>query len=280
MALFDLFGSKKPPVKKTVQVKAAPAKQTRPKPTRPPTGVYNYPGTAEDYFADVLARNFSGYEIRRNVTVESILTPGKPVTTTTQTPAPANGWKCACGNVCKGAFCPECGAKKPEPKPVPVPNGPWKCACGSTNKGNFCPECGAKRPVSNDWICPSCGTQNKSKFCPICGAKRPEQGAVSAPAPTKNPEVSLGTLFEKSVAADIAKSRYPVLNFVIYKNGKPDVAILLSAKRDYDKEDYRNRTNNLGLALRQKHIAFQRYFKEFRNEESYVCERIREDLGV
>ena len=39
-----------------------------------------------------------------------------------------------------------------------------------------------------------------------------------------------------------------------------------------------NTVNNLGLALRQKHIAFQRYFKEFRNDEAYIVQRIREDL--
>ena len=53
------------------------------------------------------------------------------------TAAPANGWKCACGNVATGKFCPECGAKKPE-------DSGWTCACGSVNKGKFCPECGDK----------------------------------------------------------------------------------------------------------------------------------------
>lgn len=286
MALFDLFGSKKPPVKKTVQVKT---KSVQPKKTHYSSGpdCYNYAGSVEDYFADVLARNFPGYEIRRNVAVKNILTMGKSVVntekTTTQNPPAANGWTCACGNVCKGAFCPECGAKKPEPKPVPA--GPWTCACGNTNKGNFCPECGAKRPVSNDWVCSVCGNKNKSKFCPVCGAKKPEQNAAPAPAPApvradEGPAVSFATMFEKGVAADLAKGRYPVLNFVIYKNGKPDLAILLSPKREYDKEDYRTSTNNLGLALRQKNIAFQRYFIEFRNAESYVCQRVREDLGL
>ena len=37
--------------------------------------------------------------------------------------APAqNSWKCACGAVATGKFCPECGAKKPEP----VQAGAWK----------------------------------------------------------------------------------------------------------------------------------------------------------
>ena len=50
-------------------------------------------------------------------------------------PAP-NGWKCACGATATGKFCPECGAKKPEPKSA---NG-WKCACGTLVTGRFCPE--------------------------------------------------------------------------------------------------------------------------------------------
>ena len=80
----------------------------------------------------------------------------------------ADGWKCACGATATGKFCPECGAKKPEPKPA---DG-WKCACGATATGNFCPECGAKKPEAEGWIC-SCGAVNKGKFCPECGAKKP-----------------------------------------------------------------------------------------------------------
>ncbi len=89
-----------------------------------------------------------------------------------QQPAPAapaaEGWKCACGATATGKFCPECGSKKPEPKPA---NG-WKCACGATATGKFCPECGAKKPEAEGWTC-SCGAVNKGKFCPECGAKKP-----------------------------------------------------------------------------------------------------------
>ena len=76
------------------------------------------------------------------------------------------GWKCACGAVATGKFCPECGAKKPEP-----PAG-WKCACGATATGKFCPECGSPKPVAEGWTC-ACGAVNKGKFCPECGAKKP-----------------------------------------------------------------------------------------------------------
>ena len=81
----------------------------------------------------------------------------------------AEGWKCACGATATGKFCPECGAKKPEPKPA---DG-WTCpACGAQVSGKFCPECGAKKPEADGWTC-SCGAVNKGKFCPECGAKKP-----------------------------------------------------------------------------------------------------------
>ncbi|MBR2309374.1 MAG: SPFH domain-containing protein [Oscillospiraceae bacterium] len=81
-------------------------------------------------------------------------------------PKPANGWKCACGATATGKFCPECGAKKPED------NG-WKCACGATVTGKFCPECGSPKPADDgSWTC-SCGQKNTGKFCPNCGGKKP-----------------------------------------------------------------------------------------------------------
>ena len=88
-------------------------------------------------------------------------------------PAPAaasaqDGWKCTCGAVATGKFCPECGAKKPEPKPA----GGWTCKCGATATGKFCPECGSPRPADDGWTC-SCGAVNKGKFCGECGAKKP-----------------------------------------------------------------------------------------------------------
>ena len=81
----------------------------------------------------------------------------------------ADGWKCACGATATGKFCPECGAKKPEPSA----NGGWKCACGATATGKFCPECGSPKPADADgWTC-SCGAVNKGKFCQNCGGKKP-----------------------------------------------------------------------------------------------------------
>ena len=83
-------------------------------------------------------------------------------------PAPAaDGWKCACGTTATGKFCPECGAKKPEPA-----DG-WKCpSCGAQATGKFCPECGTKKPTEAGWKC-ACGSVNKGRFCPECGAKKP-----------------------------------------------------------------------------------------------------------
>ena len=80
-----------------------------------------------------------------------------------------DGWNCACGaKSIRSKFCPECGAKKPEPK------SGWDCPqCGTKNiTSKFCPECGCKQPSQN-WDCPECGTKNiMSKFCPECGHKR------------------------------------------------------------------------------------------------------------
>ena len=88
-----------------------------------------------------------------------------------QPAAPAeDGWKCACGAVvsANGKFCPECGAKKPEPKH----QGGWLCKCGTMATGKFCPECGSPKPAEEGWKC-ACGAVNKGKFCAECGAKKP-----------------------------------------------------------------------------------------------------------
>lgn len=83
--------------------------------------------------------------------------------------APANGWRCSCGVMAAGNFCPECGSKRPEPKQANA----WTCSCGSVNNGNFCPECGARKPV-RQYRCSKCGWQpadptKAPRFCPECG---------------------------------------------------------------------------------------------------------------
>lgn len=89
-------------------------------------------------------------------------------------PRPADTWDCpACGaKGIRSKFCPECGAKKPEA------DAGWTCpACGKTGiTSRFCPECGTKKPEAPaTWICPDCGTKDiKTKFCPNCGRKKDE----------------------------------------------------------------------------------------------------------
>jgi len=79
----------------------------------------------------------------------------------------AGGWKCSCGAVATGKFCPECGSPKPA-------DTSWKCSCGAVNTGKFCSECGSPKPAADGpWTC-SCGTENTGKFCSNCGSKKPE----------------------------------------------------------------------------------------------------------
>lgn len=82
-----------------------------------------------------------------------------------QQAATANSWTCSCGAQNTGAFCQQCGAKKPAPA-EPAANG-WTCSCGVKNTGAFCTECGAKKP-EDGWKCPGCGAVNKGKFCSTC----------------------------------------------------------------------------------------------------------------
>ena len=51
----------------------------------------------------------------------------------------------------------------------------WKCSCGAVNTGKFCPECGSRRPPQ-EFRCDKCGWKPSDpsklrKFCPECGDK-------------------------------------------------------------------------------------------------------------
>ena len=82
-----------------------------------------------------------------------------------------DSWKCSCGATVTGKFCPECGAKKPQP----VQTDTWKCQCGAINTGKFCQQCGRAKPADQgEWTCPQCGTVNQGKFCQSCGTRKPE----------------------------------------------------------------------------------------------------------
>ena len=109
----------------------------------------------------------------------------QPVQPPQQATPAANSWRCACGNVATGKFCPECGAKKPEPQP----DG-WVCACGAVNKGKFCSECGAKKPAGvPQYKCDKCGWEpadpaHPPKFCLWQYCRNTSAHAAAAPLPS------------------------------------------------------------------------------------------------
>ena len=135
----------------------------------------NQGGAAMAFMGMNMAQNAGGFNAQQLYQMGAQQPAAQPVQqpAAPANPAPAaNTWVCACGATATGKFCPECGAKKPEPKPAVEG---WKCPqCGAAATGKFCPECGAKKPEAQPegWIC-SCGAVNKGKFCAECGKPKP-----------------------------------------------------------------------------------------------------------
>ena len=135
----------------------------------------NQGGAAMAFMGMNMAQNAGGFNTQQLYQMGAQQPAAQPVQqpAAPANPAPAaNAWVCACGATATGKFCPECGAKKPEPKPAAEG---WKCPqCGAAATGKFCPECGAKKPEAQPegWTC-SCGAVNKGKFCAECGKPKP-----------------------------------------------------------------------------------------------------------
>ena len=135
----------------------------------------NQGGAAMAFMGMNMAQNAGGFNAQQLYQMGAQQPAAQPVQqpAAPANPAPAaNAWGCACGATATGKFCPECGAKKPEPKPAAEG---WKCPqCGAAVTGKFCPECGTKKPEAQPegWTC-SCGAVNKGKFCAECGKPKP-----------------------------------------------------------------------------------------------------------
>lgn len=131
------------------------------------TAADNSAGAMTGFMGMGMAMNAGG-----GMNAQNLYAMGQQQTAQQSTPSPVltqNSWKCSCGAIANGKFCPECGS----PKPVAADG--WTCSCGTVNKGRFCHNCGAKKPTGVPlYRCDKCGWEPEDlahppKFCPECG---------------------------------------------------------------------------------------------------------------
>lgn len=127
------------------------------------TAAGNAAGAMNGFVGMGMAMNVGG------MNAQNLFAMGQQQAPASATPtASSDSWKCSCGAISTGKFCPECGAPKPE-------NNGWTCSCGTVNKGKFCQNCGAKKPEGTPlYRCDKCGWEPEDpahppKFCPECG---------------------------------------------------------------------------------------------------------------
>ena len=125
----------------------------------------NEGGAMNGFVGMGMAMNAGGMNAQNLFAMGQQTAPAAPAAPAAAAPG---GWKCACGTVANGKFCPECGS------PKPAEEG-WTCSCGALNKGKFCQNCGAKKPEGAPLFrCDKCGWEPEDphhppKFCPECG---------------------------------------------------------------------------------------------------------------
>jgi len=125
----------------------------------------NEGGAMNGFVGMGMAMNAGGMNAQNLYAMGQQAAPAAPAAPAAAAPG---GWKCACGTVANGKFCPECGS------PKPAEEG-WTCSCGALNKGKFCQNCGAKKPEGAPLFrCDKCGWEPEDphhppKFCPECG---------------------------------------------------------------------------------------------------------------
>lgn len=118
--------------------------------------------------------------------------------------------------------------------------------CGTPSAGRFCSQCGGAVIQSDVWYC-SCGSRNEQLYCTDCGRKRPPRAA---------------------------KTGYINISYALYQNGQPKLAILLIPSNEWNS----SAVVSTMAACKSAGIPCQRYFKEFRNREDYVVDRVRQAL--